>query len=119
MRVIILTIILSIYGLLIISYKDTKVIDCKIVKVTYEAYEISCDSEGKDILEFYKENWPEEWKDSTKEGDIVKVRISDNEMFPMKSCAVRAKEMDEKYNKRGSGQMRKPLQLPIDKDCIP
>lgn len=101
-----------------ITKDDNKIVDCQIVEATDKFFAITCDSEAKIIMEFDKSSWPKEWKDSEKVGDIVKVKLDNDIMFPIKSCAARAKEMEEKYNKRGSGQLRKPFQLPLDKDCM-
>lgn len=120
-RIILMWAVIVTIGLIILTESTAqqddigKVIDCKILSTTKENKSIQCD---KDIILIKTKDWPEDWNDTKEVGMLVKFKIVDKDfMIPLKSCAARAKDRLKEYESRGMGQMQRPTNLPVDKDC--
>lgn len=105
-----------------VDKEDYKVFNCKIIATDKNNRTIECpDFEITNFsmtrtIEISAAKWPEEWNDSTKVDDIVKVKVSSGKVIPFLSCEAREKLMKEKLSKRKT-EFKLPLQLPLDKDC--
>lgn len=100
--------------------KESKIIDCKLIKTTKDYKWVQCPKENSDdiIMEFFEGYWPKEWNDSTRVGDIVKVNIlNEGEWAPFLSCKARIEEAENNYKKNYKLERKLPNNFYIPKDC--